>query len=118
MRESNGWSQDELAKRMGYKTRNAIYQYEQCENMKLSLVEKFADVLGCSVSYLSGWDEEPNETTKDEEELQKAESDDALRKALLIVAYMKQLNEDGFEEAIKRIEELTQLDKYRKDDEG
>lgn len=49
-------SQEELAKKMGYKTRNAIYQYEQAENMKLSLVSKFAEALGCSPSYLLGWD--------------------------------------------------------------
>lgn len=57
-RTKKGWSQEELARRMGYKTRNAIYQYEKAENMKLSLIQKFADVLGCTTSYLAGWDEE------------------------------------------------------------
>lgn len=42
---------------------------------------------------------------------------DDLKKAVLIVAYLKQLNEAGFNEALKRIEELTQLDKYRKEEE-
>lgn len=55
-REELQMSQEELAKKMGYKTRNAIYQYEQAENMKLSLVSKFAEALGCSPSYLLGWD--------------------------------------------------------------
>lgn len=60
-RQELGWTQEELAYKMGYKTRNAIYQYEKAENMKLSLIEKFADVLGCSTSYLMGWDENPEE---------------------------------------------------------
>ena len=50
-----GLSQDELAKKMGYMTRNAIYQFEQKDNMKLSLVEKFAKVLETTPSYLMGW---------------------------------------------------------------
>lgn len=51
-------SQDDLARKMGYKTRNAIYQFEQKDNMKLSLVEKFAEALETTPSYLMGWDEE------------------------------------------------------------
>lgn len=57
-RQELGWTQEELAKKMGYKTRNAIYQYEKATNMKLSLIEKFADVLGCPTYYLMGWESE------------------------------------------------------------
>lgn len=52
-----GLSQEELSKKMGYKTRNAIYQFEQKSNMKLSLVEKFAKVLDTTPAYLMGWGE-------------------------------------------------------------
>ena len=51
-------SQDELAKKMGYKTRNAIYQFEQKANMKLSIVEKFASALDTTPAYLMGWEDE------------------------------------------------------------
>ena len=51
-------SQEDLAKKMGYKTRNAIYQFEQKDNMKLSLIERFAEALDTTPSYLMGWDEE------------------------------------------------------------
>lgn len=40
---------------------------------------------------------------------------DSTKNFLLIVAYLSQLNDEGFNEAIKRIEELTQLDKYKKE---
>ena len=53
-------SQDELAHKMGYTTRNAVYQFEQKDNMKLSIVEKFAKALDCSESYLMGWEETRN----------------------------------------------------------
>ena len=58
-----GMSQEELAKEMGYKTRNAIYQFEQKDNMKLSLVEKFAKALHTTPAYLMGWEDENGETT-------------------------------------------------------
>lgn len=57
-REELGLSQEELAKRMGYSSRNSIYKYEQMDNMKLSMVQKFADVLGVEPSYLMGWNDE------------------------------------------------------------
>lgn len=60
-REELGLTQSELAKRMGYKTRNAIFQYEQANNMKLSTVQKFADALGVEPGYLLGWEEAEHE---------------------------------------------------------
>lgn len=59
-----GLSQEELSKKMGYQTRNAIYQFEQKDNMKLSLVEKFAKVLDTTPAYLMGWDDFTDEVTK------------------------------------------------------
>lgn len=50
-------SQEELAKKMGYQTRNAIYQFEKKDNMKLSLIQKFADALNTTTADLAGWEE-------------------------------------------------------------
>lgn len=60
-REELGLSQQELADRMGYKTRNAIHNFEQKENMKLSLVSKFASALSCTPAELLGWENEFSE---------------------------------------------------------
>lgn len=56
-REELGLSQQELADRMGYKTRNAIYNFEQKDNMKLSLLGKFAKALECEPADLLDWEE-------------------------------------------------------------
>lgn len=106
-REQLGMSQEELAKKMGYKTRNAIYQYEQVENMKLSMISKFAAALECEEYELMGFEDE-------EQQSKKEENPETLRKAVEIAAFLNQLNDEGFAEAMKRIEELTQLEKYRK----
>lgn len=62
-RQELGMTQEELAFKMGYKTRNAIYQYEKAENMKLSLIRKFAQALDCTEAYLSGWEDKSIEET-------------------------------------------------------
>lgn len=56
MRTSNGWSQDELAHRMGYSEKSAISRIESGKiNLPLSQVEEFAKVFNVSPAYLMGW---------------------------------------------------------------
>lgn len=54
-------SQEELSKKMGYSTRNAVYQFEKKDNMKLSLIEKFAEALDTTPAYLMGWEDDSGE---------------------------------------------------------
>lgn len=95
-------SQEELAQKMGYSTRNAIYQFEQKDNMKLSLVSKFAKALDCTESYLMGWDEE-NKKKKLEKayatgyrmsQLTKAISDELTDKDIEMIIKMMNLSPD------------------------
>lgn len=62
VREAKGLSQDELAKRMGYKDRSSISKIEKDndDNISMNTVQKAADALNCSPLYLMGWDEENN----------------------------------------------------------
>lgn len=80
-------------------------------------MRKIADALGVTYLELLGMGDDVISPIKDAY-VNASKEDDESRAATLVIAYLAQLNEDGFEEAIKRIEELTQLDKYRKDDEG
>ena len=57
-RKQLGWTQDDLAIRMGYKTKSAINKIELGINdVSQSKVVKFAEVLGVSVAYLMDWEE-------------------------------------------------------------
>lgn len=62
LREAIGMSQDELAKRMGYKDRSSISKIEKSsdDNIYLDTVQKAADILNCSPLYLMGWDDKPS----------------------------------------------------------
>ena len=69
-REELGWSQEELAFKMGYKTKSSINKIELGHNnVYQSTIVKFSEVLGVSISYLMGWeDEEIEQTSKAQEE--------------------------------------------------
>jgi len=49
-------SQDELAKKVGYKSRSSIQKIECARNLPLPKVEKMAVALECTPSYLMGWE--------------------------------------------------------------
>ena len=56
LREKCGLSQEELATRMGYKSKSTINKIELGINdVAQSKVERFAEVLGTSPSVLMGW---------------------------------------------------------------
>lgn len=69
-----------------------------------------ADYFGVTPDYLITGDESLRTSG-----LQIDEGDEDLRKTVLVLAYIKQLNEEGFNEALKRVEELTYIPKYRKE---
>ena len=55
-REELGMSQDELAKKLGYKSRSTIAKIEKGENdITQSKIAAFADALQTTPSYLMGW---------------------------------------------------------------
>ncbi len=64
-REVLGLTQDELAKRMGYKSRVSINKIENGRPVSQKIIVRLADALGVSVPYLMGWDEKPAQDLQD-----------------------------------------------------
>ena len=58
-REQLGWSQEELALRMGYKSRSSINKIETGRPVTQKIIARLADALGVTIPYLMGWDEKP-----------------------------------------------------------
>lgn len=57
MRKHLGWTQEELAKMMGYKSKSTINKIEMGINdIPQSKIVKFAEVLGTTPAYLMGWE--------------------------------------------------------------
>ena len=57
-RIEKGMTQDELAKKAGYKSRSSINKIELSRDLPLDKVEQVAKILECSPSYLLGWEDE------------------------------------------------------------
>lgn len=58
-REELNLSQDELAKRLGYKSRSSINKIELGHyNLRQSKIKAIADALDTTPSFIMGWDEE------------------------------------------------------------
>ena len=58
LRVKQGLSQDDLAKKMGFKNRSSVTQVEKSGNdITLRKVEKYAKALGVSPAYLMGWED-------------------------------------------------------------
>ena len=60
-REELGLTQDDLAKRMGYKSRVSINKIENGRPVSQKIIVRLAEALGVSIPYLMGWDEKPAE---------------------------------------------------------
>lgn len=54
-------SQDELAHKVGYKSRSSIQKIESARKLPLDKIELMAIALECSISYLMDWNEETPE---------------------------------------------------------
>lgn len=60
-RELLGMTQEELAAKLGYKSRSSITKIEINRNgITQSKINAFAEVLGVSPNYLVGWDDDKN----------------------------------------------------------
>lgn len=57
-------SQDELAKKTGYKSRSSINKIELSRDLPMRKVNLFALALDTTVAYIMGWQEIPDDVTK------------------------------------------------------
>ena len=78
IRKSLGWTQEELASKMGYKSKSTINKIELGINdIPQSKIVKFAQVLGTTPSHLMGWSND-HKAEKPPEELKLSEGEKIL----------------------------------------
>lgn len=74
MRKRLGWTQEELATRMGYKSKSTINKIELGINdIPQSKVVRFAEVLGTTPAHLMGWNDEEENLSPEEPALSEGE---------------------------------------------
>ena len=57
-REELGLSQEDVAKRLGYKSRSSVNKIEMARIIPAKKIDKMASILDCSPGYLMGWMED------------------------------------------------------------
>lgn len=74
MRKQLGLTQEELAKKMGYKSKSTINKIELGINdIPQSKIVQFAEVLGTTPAHLMGWNEENVKNSPEEPKLSEGE---------------------------------------------
>ena len=63
LREQKGMTQEELAIKLGYKSKSSVAHIENGRDIPRSMVVKLADILDTTPAYLMGWDTEQKEST-------------------------------------------------------
>ena len=77
-REELNISQDELARRLGYKSRSSINKIELgLQNLNQSKIKAIADALQTTPSFIMGWTEDKKEPTPENEDGSQRYSDDS-----------------------------------------
>lgn len=107
LRENLGMSQDELAKKVGYKSRSSINKLELSRELPTRKVQAVARVLGVSPSYLMGYDVSsvaPEAAGQDNYTLS--------ADALILAEKYDRLNSAGKQEASDHMEYLLSQEKY------
>jgi len=100
-------TQEELAKRMGYKSKSTINKIENGTNdIPQSKIVKFAEVLDTTIAYLMGW----------EEELEKKPDEQVEKSANKLADLMLRIEFDEEDlDFMNMIEEYTQLPAPKKE---
>ena len=102
LRKQLGWSQEELAKRMGYKSKSTINKIELGKNdIPQSKIVQFAEVLGTTPAFLMGW------SWSEEEKTTVADSDNSIGKSKKqLIDFAKNCTEEQAEQFLKVLEAM------------
>jgi transcriptional regulator with XRE-family HTH domain len=121
LRESIGMTQDELGEKIGVQ-KSAIVKYEKgkVENIKRSAIKTMAEIFNVSPCYLMGFDEDEDEikTISKQVALLQAVQDQWGKDSVKMLELFTGLNPDGQKKALNQLEDLSEIPKYRKDDDS
>jgi transcriptional regulator with XRE-family HTH domain len=98
-----GLTQEELAKKAGYKSRSSINKIELSRDLPLPKVQEVARILDCSPSYLLGWEDKTNIIEIAKTDIMLSNMDDKLKEYALKMA---KLPKEKQELVLKMIDEL------------
>lgn len=89
-REELGLSQEELAFKMGYKSRTSINKIEKGRAISQKIIYRLSEVLEVTPAYLMGWEEEPiQEQRKEAAQMGSLTREEIEKELMSLVSKMK-----------------------------
>lgn len=119
LRTKKGYSQDDIASKLGYKSFTTIQKWESgVSEPPLKALKKLSEIFNIDMNdlatkKLSTDTNNDNNVYVIEVNLAKQDQTEAAKR---ILAYCNKLNDIGIKEAAKRVEELTYIPEYSADD--
>ena len=98
-----GLTQEEVAKKAGYKSRSSINKIELSRDLPLPKVQEVARILDCSPSYLLGWEDKTNIIETAKTDVMLSNMDDRMKNYALKLAKLPKEKQDL---VLKMIDEL------------
>lgn len=98
-----GLTQEELAKKAGYKSRSSINKIELSRDLPLTKVKEVARILDCTPSYLLGWEDKEQLIETAKTDVMLSNMDNRLKEYALKMAKLPKEKQDL---VLKMIDEL------------
>lgn len=112
-REELGMSQEELAHRIGYKSKSSINKIElDIQQLRQSKIKQIADALETTTDYIMGWSEKKNDEPKEKYDVTDLIKNQYGSDVYELVQLYSKLNEAGKNKIMEELRDTAALQKY------
>lgn len=112
-REELGMSQEDLAHRIGYKSKSSINKIElDIQQLRQSKIKQIADALETTTDYIMGWSEKKNDEPKEKHDVTDLIKNQYGSDVYELVQLYLKLNEAGKKKIMEELHDTAALPKY------
>lgn len=112
-REELGMSQEDLAHKIGYKSKSSINKIElDIQQLRQSKIKQIADALETTTDYIMGWSEKKNDEPKEKHDITDLIKNQYGSDVYELVQLYSKLNETGKNKIMEELSDMVQLQKY------
>lgn len=112
-REELGMSQEDLAHKIGYKSKSSINKIElDIQQLRQSKIKQIADALETTTDYIMGWSEKKNDEPKEKYDITDLIKNQYGSDVYELVQLYSKLNEAGKNKIMEELRDTAALQKY------
>lgn len=112
-REELGMSQEDLAHKIGYKSKSSINKIElDIQQLRQSKIKQIADALETTTDYIMGWSEKEKGETQEQHTVTDLIKNQYGSDVYELVQLYSKLNEAGKKKIMEELRDTAELEKY------